>query len=88
VQATGMLCEMLKPGISESQVLNILEQNGDFTMSRGEWGGGIIDLQINFTDAGVKDRYGRFSVVFFDYKYARAKVSHESEKPEIICDFY
>jgi hypothetical protein len=74
--------------MSESEVLIILKQAGDFTMSRGEWGGGIIDLQINFTDAKVRDRYGRFSVVFFDYKYVRAVVSHASDKPEIICDFY
>lgn len=83
-----LLCEVLKPGMSESEVLTILRQTGDFTLSRGGWGGGIIGLQINFTDAKVKGRYGRFSVVFIDYKYARAVVSHASDKPEIICDFY
>ena len=83
-----LLCEVLKPGMSESEVLIILKQTGDFTMSRGEWGGGYIALDIHFMDATVRDRYGFFSVVFFDYKYARAVVPHASDKPEIICDFY
>lgn len=83
-----LLCEVLKPGMSESEVLVILKQTGDFTMSRGEWDNGDIVLSINFTDAKVRDRYGFFSAVFFDYKYARAVVSHGSNNPEIICDFY
>lgn len=83
-----LLCEVLKPGMSESEVLIILRQTGDFTMSRGEWSNGDVVLSIRFTDAKVRDRYGRFSVVFFDYKYARAVVSHASDNPEIICDFY
>jgi hypothetical protein len=83
-----LLCEVLKPGMSESEVLIVLKQTGDFTMSRGEWGNGDIVLSISFTDAKVRDRYGFFSVVFFDYKYARAVVSHGSDNPEIICDFY
>lgn len=83
-----LLCEVLKPGMSESEVLIILKQTGEFTMSRGEWSNGDVVLRISFTDAKVRDRYGFFSVVFFDYKYARAVVSHASDKPEVICDFY
>lgn len=83
-----LLCEVLKPGMSESEVLIMLNQTGDFTMSRGEWGGGYIALDINFTDAKIRSRYGYFSVVFFDYKFVRAVVPHASDNPENICDFY
>ena len=84
-----LLCEVLKPGMSENEVIAILKQKGDFTTSRSEsGGGGDIGLTINFIDSQVKDRYGLFSVVFFDYKYVRAVVSHFDDKPEIICDFY
>ena len=83
-----LLCEVLKPGMSESEVLIVLKQTGDFTVSRGEWSNRDVVLSISFTDAKVKNRYGLFSVVFFDYKYARAVVSHGSDNPEIICDFY
>ena len=83
-----LLCEVLKPGMSESEVVIVLKQIGDFTVSRGEWSNGDVVLSINFTDAKVRNRYGLFSVVFFDNKYARAVVSHGSDNPEIICDFY
>jgi hypothetical protein len=74
--------------MSEDEVISVLNQVGEFTMSRGEWGGGSIDLGINFTNANVRNKYGFFSIVFFDYKYARAVVSHGSNNPEYICDFY
>jgi hypothetical protein len=74
--------------MSENEVLTILKETGDFTMSRGGWPNGDVVLSIWFTDVNVRGRYGRFSVVFFDNKYARAVVSHASDKPDIICDFY
>jgi hypothetical protein len=83
-----LLCEVLKPGMSENEVLVILKQTGDFAMNREEWGNGGIVLRINFTDARIRNLYGSFSVVFFDSKYGRAVVSHGSNNPEIICDFY
>jgi len=83
-----LLCEVLKPGMSEDEVIRVLNQVGEFTMNRGEWNGGSIDLGISFTNANVRNKYGRFSIVFFDYKYARAVVSHGSDNPEYICDFY
>ena len=55
-----LLCEVLKPGMPESEVLLILKQTGDFTMSRGEWSNGDIVLSISFTDAKIRDRYGFF----------------------------
>jgi hypothetical protein len=84
-----LLCEVLKPGMSENEVITILKQEGDFIMSRSEsGGGGDIGVTVNFIDSKVKDQYGLFSVVFFDNKYMRAVVSRFDDKPEIICDFY
>jgi hypothetical protein len=74
--------------MSESEVLAVLEQAGRFTMSRGEWPGGLVSLGIYFTDIKGRILYGSFRVVFSDFKYMRAVVSRGSDKPEYICDFY
>ena len=31
-----LLCEVLKPGMSEDEVISVLNQVGEFTISRGE----------------------------------------------------
>lgn len=68
-----LLCEVLKPGMAEAEVLIILRQAGEFTTNRREWGGGAIELTINFKDIYGIDPYGRpFEISFFDYKYKRA----------------
>lgn len=87
-QRRNLLCEVLKPNMSKDEVLSILRRVGDLTMSEGDWQGGDIVLSIKFTDPAIRDRYGSFSVVFFDYKYARAVISHGSDNPEVICNFY
>jgi len=63
-----LLCEVLKPGMSESEVLAILKPTGDFTMSRGEWGGGYVELGINFTDTKGSILYGDFVLGFCSLK--------------------
>jgi hypothetical protein len=87
-----LLCEVLKPGMSEDEVLSALHQVGDFTMSRGEWGGGLIEIGINFTDPKLQNEYGPFDILFINYEYMRAGktelVGGDGEKPKIICDFY
>lgn len=83
-----LLCESLKPGMSKDEVLSILEHVGEFTKSEGDWGNGLFVVSINFTNPKVFNRYGYFTVVFMNYKYMRAVVSHGSSNPEIICDFY
>ena len=88
-QRHHLLCEVLKPGMSKDEVISLLNQAGNFTIRQAEWSSGDFALDIIFTDLNVKQRYGGFfSVVFFDYKYARAVVSHGSDNPEYICDFY
>jgi hypothetical protein len=82
-----LLCEVLKPGMSEDEVLGILNQYGEFTMSRADWvGGATIELGINFTDPKGKDLYGGFDLGFFDYKYAQAYIRN-FDYFEVICDF-
>lgn len=84
-----LLCEVLKPGMSESEVITILRQAGDFTMSRGEWGGGYIELGINFTDTNGGIFYGDFVLSFSDYKYDRAyqQIGFERTSTITICSF-
>jgi len=87
-QRHHLLCESLKPGMSKDEVLSILEQVGEFTKSEEEWGNGLFVVSIDFTNPKVFNRYGYFTIVFEDNKYMRAVVSHGSDNPEIICDFY
>jgi hypothetical protein len=74
--------------MSESEVLAILEQTGDFSMSKAEWPGGSVKLYIHFTDYSGRILYGTFDLGFSDYKYTRAVVSRGSDNLELICDFY
>jgi len=84
-----LLCEVLQPGISESEVLAILEQFGKFRMNRGEWGGGYIDLGITFTDIKGRILYGSFNVHFHDYEYRGAyqRFGFEPASDITICYF-
>jgi hypothetical protein len=82
-----LLCEVLQPGMSEDEVLNILRQHGEFTSSRAEWSGGLIELGVNFTDPKGKDLYGGFDLGFSDYKYLQAYISG-FDYFEDICNFY
>jgi Tol biopolymer transport system component len=59
-----MLCEILKPGMSESEVLGILHKAGEFTLRRSDWTGGDIELGISFIDPEGKERYGTFDLRF------------------------
>jgi hypothetical protein len=87
-QRYHLLCEVLEPGMSEDEVLGVLKQAGDFTMSRGEWSGGLIELGINFTDIKGRELYGMFDLFFIDCKYMRAYLRNGSDNLDIICDFY
>ena len=87
VQRHQLLCEVLKPGMSEDEVLRILKREGEFTMRQAVLSGGNFALDIYFSAPNLSERYGDFSVVFFDYQYKRAVVTH-GENPEYICDFY
>lgn len=83
-----LLCEVLKPGMSENEVLSILKHAGTFKVNRADWLGGYIELGINFTDPKGRDLYGAFDLGFYDYKYDRAYIEgFERENTEVICDF-
>jgi hypothetical protein len=83
-----LLCEILKPGMPESEVLGILHQAGEFTLRRSDWKGGDVELGISFIDPKGKELYGIFDLRFFGYKYAQAYIeSFEQENTIIICDF-
>jgi hypothetical protein len=90
-----LLCEVLKPGMSEEEVLSALQQVGDFTIiNRWDWGNEYrIELRIHFTDSELDDKYGTFHILFRDKKYMRAGKSYlvgdENNDPsDILCDFY
>ena len=91
-----LLCEVLKPGMSEEEVLSALQQVGDFTIiNRWDWGNEYrIELRIHFTDSELDDKYGLFYILFLDNKYMRAGKTDlagddESGDPsDILCDFY
>jgi hypothetical protein len=87
-QRHHLLCEILEPGMSRDDVLNILLQEGAFTANEVDWPSAFFSLDISFTDPKLLDRYGHFSVVFIDYGYARAVIPRGSGPPEYICDFY
>jgi hypothetical protein len=81
-----LLCEVLEPGMSEDEVLNVLHQAGEFTMSRSEGTGGSVELGINFTDIKGRDLYGGFELWFKNDKYFRAYISG-FDYAETICAF-
>ena len=84
-----LLCEVMQPGMSESEVLAVLEQSGKFRMNRGEWGGGHIQLGITFTDIKGRILYGSFEVYFYDYEYRGAyqRFGFEITSNITICHF-
>ena len=84
-----LLCEVLKAGMSKSEVLIVLQQVGDFKVDEYEdLQSGFFALDITYTDPKVLENYGYFSLLFIDYKYERAVVPFGSGPPEYICEFY
>jgi len=86
-QRYHLLCEVLKPGMSKDEVLNILDQVGDFLVLGTEEPGPHIELHVVFTDSIGKDVYGAFDLSFKDYKYVSAYV-RGFENSNVICDFH
>ena len=83
-----LLCEVLKPGMSEDQVLDVLYQQGEFTFNRGDWGqGSIVELGINFTDPKGKSLYSAFDLRFYNNRYDAAFI-RGFESIDVICDFH
>ena len=87
-QRHHLLCEILKPGMSMEEVVGVLHQAGEFTMSKAEWLGGNVELGINFTDSKGQKLYGAFDLRFSDNKYTEAYIRYGSDNFEDICDLY
>ena len=85
VQRRHLVCDVLKPGMSINEVLGILHQEGGFTLQKSKWGGGNIDLGINFMDPRGRDLYGGFDLRFIDGKYEQAYQLNPGT-PALICD--
>ncbi len=67
-----LLCEELKFGMSVDDVLGVLHQNGEFTVTKAEYSGGDITLKIGFTNLASQILYGDFNLDFVKYKYVSA----------------
>ena len=74
-----LLCEELKFGMSVDDVLGVLHQNGEFTVTKAEYSGGSIRLNIGFTNLASQTLYGAFNLDFFKYKYVSASTGGEDE---------
>ncbi len=86
-QRYHLLCEVLKPGMSQDEVLQTLHRAGDFTFNHAEWTE-LAELGISFTDPKAKETYGAFDLLFINDKYTRAYRRLTSDSSELICDFY
>ena len=86
IQRHRLLCVVLKPGMSQDQVIEVLHQAGEFTMRKAEWSAGDIELGISFTNLKGRFLYGHFALRFFDYQYAQAYITRFDEY-DFICDF-
>ena len=86
-----LLCEELKFGMSVDDVLGVLHQNGEFTVTKAEYSGGGIILKIGFTNLASQILYGAFILDFVKYKYVSAHTGGEDElgpSYESICSIF
>jgi hypothetical protein len=90
-QRHHLLCEVLKPGMSKDEVINVLRQSGDFTINPDSLTDvGYTNLLVDTEDPHTDNQYGSFTLGFTDNKYETAFIRHGSsgEDTEVICDFY
>ncbi len=85
-QRHHLLCEILKPGMSKDEVLKILKDAGDFTVSGAESQSPNAEWYVVFTDPNGRDIYGAFNLGFSDNKYESAYI-RGMDYWNIICDF-
>jgi hypothetical protein len=84
-QRQHLLCEVLQPGMSKSDILETLGQVGEFTVIGEVEDPGAV-LHIVFKDSENLEVYGAFDLDFVNYKYTRAYVTG-FDYQELICDF-
>ena len=86
-----LFCETLKPGMSISEVSDILNETGNviirmtYDNSRYQY----TQYSILFTDKNVQDKYGGWTeLIFLEGEYSRAYIEgFELESIDVICDF-
>ena len=72
--------DLLKPGMSRSEVRESLAQFGDFRESESSFLGGLTRVYIYFADPETSRRFGGYVILsFYDGKYARASVPSGSD---------
>ena len=81
-----LLCEVLKPGMSKNQVLDILKQSGDVVVNGAESPSPNVEWNVVFTDPKGQEIYGAFEIGFSDYKYESAYI-RDMDTWNVICDF-
>src|SRR5688572_24644616 len=62
-----LLCEEIKLGMIKEQVLSILEQKGQMSISASNNNMPDSSLDIVYFDPILNEKYGRFKLIFRDY---------------------
>jgi hypothetical protein len=86
-QRHHLLCDVLRPGMSEEEVINILDQTGEFTLRRSDWPWGDVELGIKFTSPDDIKSIGGFNLGFVNNKYNGAYRRIGSDNIIGICYF-
>jgi hypothetical protein len=86
-QRRHLLCDVLRPGMSEEEVINILDQTGEFTLRRSDWPWGDVELGIKFTSPDDIKSIGGFNLGFVNNKFNSAFLRYGSDKYISICNF-
>jgi allophanate hydrolase subunit 1 len=81
-----LLCEVLRPGMSKEEVLDLLSQVGEYTTREGEWGVNGIEITIIYTDPNGEDLYGHFNLFFQNNEYVFAYI-RSFDTYEYICEY-
>jgi hypothetical protein len=83
----ALLCETLKPGMSISEVAEILKSKGNVIIDTNYEGIGYIHYSVLFTDKEIQDLYGGWTELdFVEGKYSKAYIVGFDYYEEI-CDF-
>jgi hypothetical protein len=85
----ALLCETLQPGMSVSEVSNILKETGHVIIEMRDGNSQYAHYSILFTDKNVQDLYaGWTELIFEEGKYSGAYIEgFELESIDVICDF-
>jgi hypothetical protein len=58
--------ELIKPGITQKDILKVLDQYGPYDIIRSDFGEGTYQLYISFTDVKTREMFGgRYIILYF-----------------------